>query len=872
MAYSIGKKVIKETGVLFMVLMLLVGSTPAPLVFADEIGNNPAVGEDGTNGSNATNGGDGESTDEETDHTTDGSDEADTDDTDGPDGTTGTNGNTGSTTSATSTSDGLPASVETGDAHSEAVNQNEINVGDTDVTTTGSSTGTTTTTVTTDNSVVASSSATSSAQTGENMAADPDGAIVRTGDADAFGMLVSMFNIAITNSSGSILFLQNPLGAALDLTDRFMSAFSSTVHNALNGAGDENCSLLGCSIYGDIFNAVTNSVAEITNNLVVRSATGGNAAQSEGGDVAIETGDAHAFGSVINFGNLQIIDSRYLVILLNNFGTLDGDVVLPTPDFFKTLSSSATLAYGSDTNVHTENTADITNNGTVGADSGENTGTSTEGTTIDTGDATAGADVQNFVNGNSLGGRPVCFIVSVGGTWRGRVIGLPDGFESEATPFGQIICGAGSGESRQLSSTFNATTTNYAKILNNVLVEAATGDNEGEGETVDIETGDADAFMQILNVANQNIIGQDWVFALITVSEDWNGDLTFGSDEFWNDVNSQVARARGGGGVLLRENSKLKIQKEASVESTTASSSVDYTITIKNTGGPIYNALLVDTISSESGEAIHENRWGLGTVQEDETITVSYSVFFNGQTLPGTYTNKAFISGTDRHPDYENNYGHAVESPIAQASIEITGEVLGLFDGPACDALLTSYMKKGALNDETQVRKLQRFLIEHENASIAETGIFDAETEAAVRAFQVKYASDVLIPWGIPAPTGYVYYTTQKKINELYCNGMRAFDLSPNQAQEIERYRMRVTAILREDELPIEVIEEVGQANDVPPVVIDRTLGDEIHAEADAIKAEVEEHTEDILSRVRSRMNDLWRWVSQAATGKQASR
>ena len=64
------------------------------------------------------------------------------------------------------------------------------------------------------------------------------------------------------------------------------------------------------------------------------------------------------------------------------------------------------------------------------------------------------------------------------------------------------------------------------------------------------------------------------------------------------------------------------------------------------------------------------------------------------------------------------------------------------------------------------------------------TGIFDERTDAAVRAFQLKYADDVLAPWGLEESTGYVYYTTQKKINESYCG--REFPLTNVQTEEIE--------------------------------------------------------------------------------------
>ncbi|MBX4181388.1 hypothetical protein KW807_00815, partial [Candidatus Parcubacteria bacterium] len=52
---------------------------------------------------------------------------------------------------------------------------------------------------------------------------------------------------------------------------------------------------------------------------------------------------------------------------------------------------------------------------------------------------------------------------------------------------------------------------------------------------------------------------------------------------------------------------------------------------------------------------------------------------------------------------------------------------------------------------------------------VTPNGVFDQATKQAVEAFQLKYSSEVLAPWGISAPTGYVYITTLGKINQLLC-------------------------------------------------------------------------------------------------------
>ncbi|TSD02467.1 MAG: hypothetical protein Athens071424_63 [Parcubacteria group bacterium Athens0714_24] len=107
-----------------------------------------------------------------------------------------------------------------------------------------------------------------------------------------------------------------------------------------------------------------------------------------------------------------------------------------------------------------------------------------------------------------------------------------------------------------------------------------------------------------------------------------------------------------------------------------------------------------------------------------------------------------------------------------------------------CNYLL-EYLKIGQSNNPVEVRKLQSFLKDYEGFSNLEvTGIFDQATFDAVSSFQRKYGSDVLEPWGLDNSTGYVYITTKKKINEIYCQ--RAFPLTLEQENEINAYKNRL--------------------------------------------------------------------------------
>ncbi len=83
---------------------------------------------------------------------------------------------------------------------------------------------------------------------------------------------------------------------------------------------------------------------------------------------------------------------------------------------------------------------------------------------------------------------------------------------------------------------------------------------------------------------------------------------------------------------------------------------------------------------------------------------------------------------------------------------------------------LTSYLRYGVANDTMQVIKLQAFLKVFEHFDyVTINGVFDEATLQAVSEFQLRYKNDILTPWGISQPTGYVYTLTLAKINQILC-------------------------------------------------------------------------------------------------------
>jgi peptidoglycan hydrolase-like protein with peptidoglycan-binding domain len=117
------------------------------------------------------------------------------------------------------------------------------------------------------------------------------------------------------------------------------------------------------------------------------------------------------------------------------------------------------------------------------------------------------------------------------------------------------------------------------------------------------------------------------------------------------------------------------------------------------------------------------------------------------------------------------------------------GSVAGASTGPgaSCTTHISAFMGPNRTNDPEQVRRLQTIFKTIEGMDVDVNGVYDAKTFAAVKAFQTKYADEILKPWGLTAPTGFTYLTTRKKLNEVFCVGMD-FPLTPEEQAIIDAF------------------------------------------------------------------------------------
>ncbi|OHA95818.1 MAG: hypothetical protein A3C70_00275 [Candidatus Zambryskibacteria bacterium RIFCSPHIGHO2_02_FULL_43_14] len=257
--------------------------------------------------------------------------------------------------------------------------------------------------------------------------------------------------------------------------------------------------------------------------------------------------------------------------------------------------------------------------------------------------------------------------------------------------------------------------------------------------------------------------------------------------------------------------------------STTINQIFSYTITATTTGASATTTIFsVATSSLPLGLSFSTTT---GTISGTTTQTGTFNVVISATGDCGTDTETLVITvnpvASDNNDDGGNGGsggggGGGSSSTSSRSSSGGGGSsrssvASSIVPAPEC-FYLRDFMRIDFNNDPVEVLKLQAFLINFEgNDNVALTGVFDQATFEAVSAFQMKYFSDILEPWGHTEPTGYVYILTIKKINEIYCQ--RIFPLSQVQLNEIIAYRALLDG-LKQQGINVELPTGIGGGED----------------------------------------------------------
>ena len=296
--------------------------------------------------------------------------------------------------------------------------------------------------------------------------------------------------------------------------------------------------------------------------------------------------------------------------------------------------------------------------------------------------------------------------------------------------------------------------------------------------TVDMSTWTNGEYCLVVNPSEQP--EEDDVRATQTFTLENSGPETFTiSGVKWDDVDangeiSEVESTLSGWTInLVQEGS------EAPALSTTTNGSGSYSFVVPAGTWTVTEEPLTgwtQTGQYQNGVVVATGTEGFGactfTVPEDLEGEGGYTCSFgNQEDVEVTAQNDSGSSGSG---------GGSTTSTLIERVAQPQPLVLGVTtDAPQLCPFLTEYLQIGADNSTMEVMKLQAFLnIFKDTFGGTEnpmTGTFGTITDANVRAFQETYRSEILDPWaegGIDLqPTGFVYLTTQWKINDIVCPG-----------------------------------------------------------------------------------------------------
>ena len=385
-----------------------------------------------------------------------------------------------------------------------------------------SATTTSTTTIETDfgtstaSTTIKETSATTTGEQADKLGTSTSTPTIISGEAVAMANILNILNSNMVNSDG-LVFLSNfflDQSGTIDLRDPSQSSFGCALQTTC-----KNVDGVEVRLVNDAF----------IDNAILITATSGDNRIEGGGDASIRTGNAYAGLNLVNLANTNFIDSNYLLVSLNAFKNVSGNIVFPALSKFFNPNGAIPM------DADISNSAEVNNNLNLLANSGNNH-TDTSSSTISTGNAGNVSNVYNNINTTLFGGDNLHILLRVHGDWVGDVFGAPFDIERYERDSSIYITNGTS-----TSSSFGSiNATNTARINNDITLSAITGNNEITGaSTALITTGNAYAGANLINIANANVVGKNWILAIINIFGDFNGNVSFGMPDLW--VGEQVS-------------------------------------------------------------------------------------------------------------------------------------------------------------------------------------------------------------------------------------------------------------------------------------------------------------------------------------------
>lgn len=240
------------------------------------------------------------------------------------------------------------------------------------------------------------------------------------------------------------------------------------------------------------------------------------------------TGSARAVANVVNMINSAIATGGSFMGILNIYGNLNGDILLPPGVLNQLLASNApTTTLNTETVVNSDVLAEFSDDSllennveTVAASGSATVNRNTQAGSARTGTANTNVTVLNLTGRQVIAANSLLVFVNVMGSWVGVIMDAPAGSTSAALASGVTQ------NSVVQDGTYGSDSEN--QIRNNIRAHARSGDATVSENTAagNATSGDASAGVSIANILNSSISLADWFGVLfINVFGSWQGSF-----------------------------------------------------------------------------------------------------------------------------------------------------------------------------------------------------------------------------------------------------------------------------------------------------------------------------------------------------------
>lgn len=350
---------------------------------------------------------------------------------------------------------------------------------------------------------------------------------ITTGESVALANILNIVNTNLINSTGSIV-----LANVIEDYDGPLDFRT----NPISTSTESRCTLTACNGI-DSIKVKIEAEASIDNLIIVDAVSGINKIENaeNAENAVISTGDVTAGLNLINVANTNFIDSNYLLLSLNSFVDINNDIIFPSLTNFFSAQDKISQIENENKTMNNTQIGNISNDLDISANTGNNEGEQLGSSIIKSGDSISSTNIYNNINSLLIGGNTVSIFLKVTGAWTGKLFGTPseNTFIQDNNLY-TLNFNNNVGTLKNLNTLQEIDSTTTANIYNTVHVLSDSGNNSIENSSTSlIQTGAARTSANIINIANSNIIGKNWILAIINIFGDFNGNILFGVSDLW---------------------------------------------------------------------------------------------------------------------------------------------------------------------------------------------------------------------------------------------------------------------------------------------------------------------------------------------------